>query len=267
MLKTPAGIATTRAVEFNGSVLQQIRRHARSSMTAEVCGILIGGEVDGVTRIEACIAGENAAQGGAHVTFTQNTWEHIYKIKDSKFPDRAIVGWYHSHPGFGIFLSEYDIFIHENFFAAPFQVAWVFDPHSDDEGCFGWIEEHVEPLGRISVFRDESVVEKKSRQPAGEVESPAPSASKDIQPSGFNLFTDNLMPVIVCVLIFLAGVLLGPIVQNRLFATKRALTPFPSNEPVFPTFKSDAAIPSMPSPIAQKSDGGQKATSQKKITP
>jgi proteasome lid subunit RPN8/RPN11 len=140
-------------VEFSGGVLQQIRQHARSSMHSEICGVLIGDASDGTTRISARIAGEGAAQGGAHVTFTQDTWEYIYKVKDAQFSTLSIVGWYHSHPGFGIFLSDYDLFIHENFFNAPHQVAWVFDPHSDEEGCFGWIGKNVAPLERIAVSR------------------------------------------------------------------------------------------------------------------
>jgi proteasome lid subunit RPN8/RPN11 len=144
---------SSSAVEFDSSVLQQIRRHARTSMTAEICGVLIGKIANGVTRVEGSIAGENAKEGGAHVTFTQETWQHIYKIKDAKFADASIVGWYHSHPGFGIFLSDYDLFIHKNFFAAPHQVAWVFDPHSDEEGCFGWVSGEIAPVKRISVLR------------------------------------------------------------------------------------------------------------------
>jgi proteasome lid subunit RPN8/RPN11 len=267
VLNAPANIAATRPVEFNASVLQQIRKHARSSMTAEVCGILIGAEVDGVTRIEACIAGENAAQGGAHVTFTQNTWEHIYKIKDSKFPDRVIVGWYHSHPGFGIFLSEYDIFIHEHFFGAPFQVAWVFDPHSDDEGCFGWVEKNVKPLGRISVLRNESIAGKKFAEPARQIADAASSTSQSIPSRGFNLFTGNVIVAIVCLLIFIVGLLLGPIVERRLFVRERAPTSFPSNETLFPTFKTNAGTSLGPSPLVQKSDARQKPVSQKNTTP
>ena len=100
-------------VEFDSDVLRRIRQHTRTSMSAEVCGVLIGSERrDGVV-VEAAIAGENAGQGSAHVTFTQETWEHIYKIKDEKYPDARIVGWYHSHPGFGVFLSDHDTFIHE----------------------------------------------------------------------------------------------------------------------------------------------------------
>lgn len=142
-------------VAFESSVLQGIRSHARSSMAAEICGVLIGKAVNGGTVVTACIAGENASQGGAHVTFTQDTWSHIYKEKDSKFPDQSIVGWYHSHPGFGVFLSDHDLFIHKNFFNAPHQIAWVFDPHSDEEGCFGWVDGKVHPLTAITVTRQQ----------------------------------------------------------------------------------------------------------------
>jgi len=80
-------------------------------MEAEICGVLLGTTADGRTHVDACIAGEKAAQGAAHVTFTQNTWEHIYAVKDKEHPNKKIVGWYHSHPGFGVFLSHHDTFI------------------------------------------------------------------------------------------------------------------------------------------------------------
>jgi hypothetical protein len=65
--------------------------------------------------------------------------------------DARIVGWYHSHPGFGVFLSDHDTFIHNNFFSSPQQVAWVYDPHSDEEGCFGWDGDRLKRLPRIDV--------------------------------------------------------------------------------------------------------------------
>lgn len=120
-------------------------------MEAEICGVLLGTTVDGCTHVGACIAGEKAAQGAAHVTFTQNTWEHIYAVKDKNYPDKKIVGWYHSHPGFGVFLSHHDTFIHENFFSASHQLAWVFDPHSDEEGCFGWSQGKIRRLRRFEI--------------------------------------------------------------------------------------------------------------------
>lgn len=145
--------SATPPVVVASEVARRIRQHARSHLKTEVCGVLIGGIKDGTLHVEECIAGKDAAQAGTHVTFTQDTWEHIYKVKDAEFPNDRIVGWYHSHPGFGIFLSDHDTFIHRNFFSAPEQVAWVYDPHSDEEGFFGWAEERIARLGLVS-FRD-----------------------------------------------------------------------------------------------------------------
>ncbi len=135
----------------DSEVVRQIRQHARSSIKTEICGVLIGQDRDHRIEVAACIEGQNAEEAGAHVTFTQDTWEHIYAVKDKKFPQERIVGWYHSHPGFGVFLSDHDTFIHKNFFSSPGQVAWVFDPHSDEEGCFGWVDGRIERLTRIGV--------------------------------------------------------------------------------------------------------------------
>ncbi|MCA1557569.1 MAG: hypothetical protein LC731_03400, partial [Acidobacteria bacterium] len=54
-----------------------------------------------------------------------------------------IVGWYHTHPRFGIFLSEMDVFIQKNFFSEPWQTAFVLDPVQRTEGFFIW--SHGEP--------------------------------------------------------------------------------------------------------------------------
>jgi proteasome lid subunit RPN8/RPN11 len=150
-MKKPAMARATLRVVIESEVARLVRQHARSSMKTEVCGVLIGREEGSHTIVEACIAGVNAAQGGAHVTFTQDTWEHIYQIKDKEYSDARIVGWYHSHPGFGVFLSEHDLFIHQNFFSSPHQIAWVFDPHNDEEGCFGWHNGTIEKIDDVAV--------------------------------------------------------------------------------------------------------------------
>lgn len=139
-------------VKIDSDVTRRIRQHARAHLSTEVCGVLIGESSDGAIEIRASIEALNAAQAGTHVTFTQDAWEEIYKVKDQLYPDERIVGWYHSHPGFGIFLSEHDLFIQENFFSSPGQVAWVYDPHSDDEGCFGWVAGKVARLTSISTL-------------------------------------------------------------------------------------------------------------------
>ena len=171
-MKAKAKAATAQpTLVVDSEVVRLIRQHARSSGKTEVCGVLIGQDRDHRIEVAACIEGQNADEAGAHVTFTQDTWEHIYAVKDKKYPDERIVGWYHSHPGFGVFLSDHDTFIHKNFFSSPGQVAWVFDPHSDEEGCFGWSGGRIERLTRIAV------VDRRGREAAEESGKPEPVAS------------------------------------------------------------------------------------------
>jgi hypothetical protein len=62
---------------------------------------------------------------------------------DSRHGGKTIVGWYHSHPGFGVFLSDRDRFIHLSFFNSPHQIALVYDPQSREHGVFTWRENEV----------------------------------------------------------------------------------------------------------------------------
>ena len=163
-------------VRMDAEVVRQVRQHARSSSRTEVCGILIGRERNNALLIQARIPGLNAAEAGTHVTFTQDTWEHVYKIKDRDYPEQRIVGWYHSHPGFGVFLSDHDTFIHKNFFSSPFQVAWVYDPHSDEEGCFGWAGERLERLTEIVI------TDSRGGEGAGETGKPEPVVEAEGRP-------------------------------------------------------------------------------------
>jgi proteasome lid subunit RPN8/RPN11 len=143
--------ATSQSVAIDAEVLRNIRQHARSSLDTEICGVLIGSGSEEKSVISASISGLEAEQSGTHVTFTQDTWQHIYAVKDRDFPDDRIIGWYHSHPGFGVFLSDHDTFIHRNFFSAPGQVAWVFDPVSDEEGCFIWQDKEIRRADKIVI--------------------------------------------------------------------------------------------------------------------
>jgi len=151
MSKRPAPKPAGPRFEIDNEVTRCIRQHARSHMKTEVCGVLIGETRNGVVEVQAMIEALNAAQAGTHVTFTQDAWETIYKVKDERYPEERIVGWYHSHPGFGVFLSEHDTFIHRNFFSSPDQVAWVYDPHTDEEGCFGWVDGDIHRISSFSI--------------------------------------------------------------------------------------------------------------------
>ena len=70
------------------------------------------------------------------MTFTQDTLLDLHEEMEQQHPGKLFVGWYHTHPGLGVFLSGYDTWLHEHFFPELWQVALVMDPHSPEGGFF-----------------------------------------------------------------------------------------------------------------------------------
>jgi proteasome lid subunit RPN8/RPN11 len=130
-------------------VNQAVTAHARQGGNREVGGVLLGSvflepeSKQSYIVITHSIPAEFAAEGRGHITFTRETWLKIHQIRERKYPTKEIVGWYHTHPGLKIFLSELDLFIHRNFFREPWQVALVIDPAEDKGGFFTWAQGEI----------------------------------------------------------------------------------------------------------------------------
>ncbi|HEX8341006.1 MAG TPA: Mov34/MPN/PAD-1 family protein [Tepidisphaeraceae bacterium] len=129
-------------VVIRRSALDAMHAHGSADTAVEVCGVLVGRlyrDYDGVyLLIHAHIAGDKAASKQTQVTFTAATWDDIQRRMESTYPGDKVVGWYHTHPGFGVFLSGMDLFIQDHFFNLPWQVAWVYDPIAGTDGVFVW---------------------------------------------------------------------------------------------------------------------------------
>jgi proteasome lid subunit RPN8/RPN11 len=123
--------------------------------TREIGGVLVGevlhDDCGPYLRIETTIDALHADEKGAELTFTHATWEHIHKEMDTRHKGKRVVGWYHTHPGFGVFLSDRDQFIHKSFFDLPFQVAFVYDPKSREHGMFAWRDNEVWRMRRYAI--------------------------------------------------------------------------------------------------------------------
>lgn len=127
-------------VFLNAEAEAAIERHVEADVTHEVCGILLGrrgrDKHGWFVHVVQSIEGRFAQQRGASVTFTHETWDHFYQVMAGQKDNLAIVGWYHSHPGFGIFYSSHDSFIQQNFFSEPWQIGIVVDPCASSRGVF-----------------------------------------------------------------------------------------------------------------------------------
>lgn len=88
--------------------------------------------------IDNLIIAKHSNSSLSRLTFTHDTWDYINDIQEKNYPDRKILGWFHSHPGHTVFLSNYDMFIQENFFNMEYMIAYVFDPTIKERGFFYW---------------------------------------------------------------------------------------------------------------------------------
>lgn len=151
----PASMASDFRLFFEPEVHAEILAHASEDTSVEICGILVGrweGDENGPYAVVSNrIRCDNASSKLAEVTFTHESWAQINQEMDTKYHDLRIIGWYHSHPDFGIFLSDRDIFIQENFFSGAGQVAFVVDPVRKFEGVFEWREGRPELMSRYWV--------------------------------------------------------------------------------------------------------------------
>ncbi|MBO5567997.1 MAG: hypothetical protein J6A79_03575 [Clostridia bacterium] len=157
---TATGTVNTDDVKIyiRRDVYESVRRYATSDTSRELGCILVGNYLEDIgflhVVIDHFIPARYTESGAATLTFTHETWNDIYREMDEKYPAERIVGWQHTHPGYGVFLSSYDLFIQEYFFNGPFQLAYVIDPVQHQEGFFQWKKGSVEKSGGFYIYEE-----------------------------------------------------------------------------------------------------------------
>ena len=141
--RSPAGSAVELLVVTHLEVYTTIHQHASDALPNETGGFLIGrvahDERDGCwhLEIEEALPMEPSSQNPLHFTFT---WRDVDRVRSYREEQgKALIGWYHTHPDLGIFLSETDLErTHRVLFSEPFQIALVYDPVRRRAGYFFW---------------------------------------------------------------------------------------------------------------------------------
>lgn len=135
---------------------KEIHKFTKNKTTNESGGMLVGTIIEEFGKTNIVISGFVEAKfceaTPTTLKFTHETWEYVHKEIEKKHPGKKIVGWIHTHPDFGIFLSEYDKFIHQNFFNEDYQVAYVVDPIQHIEGFYFWINEKIEKCKGFYIY-------------------------------------------------------------------------------------------------------------------
>jgi proteasome lid subunit RPN8/RPN11 len=138
-------------------VLRDMESHAQSNRHVELGGVMLGGQfADEQGRPFVVVTDSLRAQHyestKGSFKFTHDTWEQITRERE-RFPaEMQMVGWYHTHPDWGVFLSGLDMFICDNFFNRPLDVALVIDPCRRDRGFFQWTSDSGSRIRRTDGF-------------------------------------------------------------------------------------------------------------------
>lgn len=119
----------------------------------ECGGILVGnvytaaenGRTVTYTAIVDAIAAQEAAAGPTFVEMGANdlmaVTRHLERLREKtaqtgREVQLRVVGWYHTHPGFGVFMSGTDQATQRDVFGMPWQIAVVYDPLNGEYGMF-----------------------------------------------------------------------------------------------------------------------------------
>lgn len=142
-------------VHVSSLALLKMLKHGRAGVPMEVMGLMLGQFVDDYTI--NCVDVFAMPQSGT--TVSVESVDHVFQtkmldmLKQTGRPE-MVVGWYHSHPGFGCWLSSTDINTQSSFEALNSRaVAVVIDPIQSVKGkvvidCFRLINPQLMMLGQ-----------------------------------------------------------------------------------------------------------------------
>jgi len=148
-------VDTAEVVHISSLALLKMLKHGRAGVPMEVMGLMLGEFVDDYTvRVIDVFAMPQSGTGvsveAIDPVFQMNM---VDMLKQTGRPE-MVVGWYHSHPGFGCWLSGVDIQTQQSFESLnPRAVAVVIDPIQSVRGkvvidAFRLISQQILILGQ-----------------------------------------------------------------------------------------------------------------------
>ena len=133
-------------------LFRALDEYAVRDTSRELAALLVGQIQEGGQG--NCIVVEDAIEIGVgderEGRFSPRVWQHARRVARTRYATKVIVGWYHTHPGTGLDLSQEEREVHKTFFPEAWQVMYVVDPVSRDRNFYRCQENR---LGGVRGFR------------------------------------------------------------------------------------------------------------------
>lgn len=127
---------TSEQVQISSLALLKMLKHGRAGVPMEVMGLMLGEFVDDYTVVVTDVFAMPQSGTGVSVEAVDPVFQTkmLDMLQQTGRPE-MVVGWYHSHPGFGCWLSSTDINTQQSFEQLnPRAVAVVVDPIQSVKG-------------------------------------------------------------------------------------------------------------------------------------
>ena len=138
------GLELRPDVRIDACTHREIEDFSRDDTYKECAGLLLGSvsaeDESRVLHIKGAAPALGAVGTRSSVRVTLEAWECVLSVRDTDYADLRVLGWFHTHPGWGVFMSDLDVFIHRHFFPHPNMVAYVLDPTTVRDGFFYWYQ-------------------------------------------------------------------------------------------------------------------------------
>lgn len=99
--------------------------------------------------VEAAIPATDTDGSATHLAINHTSWKQMTDHIDREYPDKQIIGWYHTHPDqLDVYMSDEDLRTQQTMFPKDWQFAVILNPHKgiwrvfrgyDAKECQGYI--------------------------------------------------------------------------------------------------------------------------------
>lgn len=218
-------VVEDKNIYMSQSVYKEIKKFTKNKVTTESGGMLIGNVIEEFDKTNIIIQGfveaKYSESTATTLKFTHETWEYVHGEINKKYGEGQIVGWIHTHPDFGIFLSEYDMFIQENFFKEEYQIAYVIDPIQHIEGFYFWVNGHIERCKGFYIYDKMGVKIKLELEEKDENKVKDDNKAKDDVVVGKMFLTYLLAVLLVVSMIVLGTISLNLLKRMNILETRQ----------------------------------------------
>ncbi|KAF6013728.1 multicatalytic endopeptidase [Brettanomyces bruxellensis] len=135
-LQNQPSVDSAETVYISSLALLKMLKHGRAGVPMEVMGLMLGDFVDEFTIHVVDVFAMPQSGTGVSVEAVDDVFQtKMMDMLRQTGRDQMVVGWYHSHPGFGCWLSSVDVNTQQSFEQLnPRSVAVVIDPIQSVKG-------------------------------------------------------------------------------------------------------------------------------------